>query len=126
MIEDGWKTRGKLLEVPLKERLRDPVDEAALSRMWRVIESRCARHRSRPARFLIILPALALAASVGTTAHMRHDSALLKPGAPRRSPQLSIFAPRAPGGAWNDGNARNAVWCVRRAPFTRPAIQRSG
>jgi hypothetical protein len=125
MIHDGRKTREKLLKVPLKEWLRDPVDEAAVWRMWRVIESRCARHRSRPTRFFTIVPALALAASVGAAAYMRHDCALLQPGdAKAIAAAVDLHATRA----WSDsngGNGRNAVWCAGRTPLTGPAILRS-
>jgi hypothetical protein len=53
-------------DVLVKQWLRDPVDELALSRMWQAIESRFARRRSRLAHLLTLVPAIVVAASVGT------------------------------------------------------------
>jgi hypothetical protein len=42
--------------VPIKEWLRDPSDEAALSRMWQAIEARFPRRGSRSSPMLMLMP----------------------------------------------------------------------
>jgi transmembrane sensor len=65
------------LKFPLKESLRDPADERALSRMWQGIDARFPRRRSRLSLSFIIAPAVAVAA-VAVVAVMRHDAGPLR------------------------------------------------
>jgi transmembrane sensor len=66
------------LKFPLKESLRDPADEAALSRMWQSIDSRFPRQRRRLSATLIFAPAIAVAAGVALVAFLRHDAGPLR------------------------------------------------
>ena len=81
------------LKFPLKEGLRDPADEGAVSRMWQGIDSRFPRRR--PARSVITFLApgvvLAAAASVALVAYVRHD-----PGPLRLANGNAIVAVDAP------------------------------
>jgi transmembrane sensor len=66
------------LKFPLKETLRDPADESALSRMWQGIDARFPRRRpSRPLTFFLA-PAFAVAAGVAVVAFLRHDPGPLR------------------------------------------------
>jgi transmembrane sensor len=67
------------LKFPLKEGLRDPADEAAVSRMWQAIDSRFPRHHRRPATFFLA-PGLVLAAAAGiaVVAFVHHDAGPLR------------------------------------------------
>lgn len=78
----------------LKDWLRDPVDEAALSRMWHAIDSRFQRGRSRTSHFLTLVPTIVLAASTGTAACVRHDPDRGSSRTAGQSPRGSIFVPR--------------------------------
>jgi len=62
------------LKFPLKEGLRDPADEPALSRMWQAIDARFPRRRSKLSLSLIIAPAAALAAGFAVIAYMHRDA----------------------------------------------------
>jgi len=66
------------LKYPLKDGLRDPADEAAVSRMWQAIDSRFPRRRSRLSLSIILAPALAAAAGVAMVAFVRHDAGPLR------------------------------------------------
>jgi hypothetical protein len=73
-------------KIALKEWLRDPVDELALSRMWQAIDSRFPRRPSRTSHFLTLVPAIVAAASIGTAAYLRHDDPITKGGRGLASP----------------------------------------
>jgi transmembrane sensor len=66
------------LKFPLKEGLRDPADERALSRMWQAIDSRFPRRRRSLSLSLMLAPALAVAAGVAIVAFVRHDAGPLR------------------------------------------------
>jgi len=66
------------LKYPLKEGLRDPADEQALSRMWQSIDARFPRRRSKLSLSLIIAPVAAVAAGVAIVAFMHHDGGPLR------------------------------------------------
>jgi transmembrane sensor len=66
------------LKFPLKEGLRDPADEAALSRMWQSIDSRFPRQRRRLSATIIFAPVIAVAAGVALVAFLRHDAGPLR------------------------------------------------
>jgi transmembrane sensor len=66
------------LKFPLKEGLRDPADEAALSRMWQSIDSRFPRQRRRLTASIIFAPVIAVAAGVALVAFLRHDAGPLR------------------------------------------------
>ncbi|HEY7372775.1 MAG TPA: FecR domain-containing protein [Polyangia bacterium] len=66
------------LKFPLKEGLRDPADEAAVSRMWQSIDSRFPRQRRRLSASIIFAPAIAVAAGVALVAFLRHDAGPLR------------------------------------------------
>lgn len=61
------------LKTPLKEGLRDPADEAALSRMWQGIDARFPRHGRRLSPALIFGPLAAVAAGIALVVFLRHD-----------------------------------------------------
>jgi transmembrane sensor len=91
------------LKFPLKEGLRDPADERALSRMWQTIDSRFPRRRSRLSLSFILAPAVAVAAGVAVVAFVRHD-----PGPLRLANGGAIVAVDAPAAgqrlAMSDGS----------------------
>jgi len=66
------------LKFPLKEGLRDPADEPALSRMWQAIDARFPRRRSKLSLSLIIAPAAAMAAGIAVVAYMHRDAGPLR------------------------------------------------
>ena len=66
------------LKFPLKEGLRDPADEAAVSRMWQAIDARFPQRRSRRSLSLIFAPLVAAAAGVAVVAFLHHDSGPLR------------------------------------------------
>ncbi len=67
------------LKFPLKEGLRDPADEASVSRMWQAIDSRFPRRHRRSATFFLA-PGLVLAAAAGiaVVAYVHHDAGPLR------------------------------------------------
>jgi transmembrane sensor len=81
------------LEFPLKDSLRDPADEAAVSRMWQDIDSRFPRRGEKRSLSKILLPgiAVAVAAGVALVAFVRHD-----PGPLRLASGEAIVAVDAP------------------------------
>jgi transmembrane sensor len=66
------------LKFPLKEALRDPADEAAVSRMWQGIDARFPRRRRNRSMSLILAPMAAVAAAVALVAYLRHDAGPLR------------------------------------------------
>jgi transmembrane sensor len=73
------------LEFPLKDKLRDPADEQAVSRMWQTIDSRFPRdarlpRQRRSSRWLslVVAPVAAAAAAVVLVAYLRHDPGPLR------------------------------------------------
>jgi transmembrane sensor len=66
------------LKFPIKDGLRDPADEAAVSRMWQAIDARFPRRRSRRSLSLIIAPVMAVAAGVAVVAFLHHDAGPLR------------------------------------------------
>src|SRR4029079_15795920 len=82
------------LKRPLKDGLRDPADEAAVSRMWQTSESRFPKTRGTRSVSLIMAPLVAAAAGVAVVAFLRHD-----PGPLRIAERRAIAAPRAARGA---------------------------
>jgi transmembrane sensor len=93
------------LKFPLKEGLRDPADEAAVSRMWQAIDSRFPRpHRRSAAVFFAPGIVLAAAAGIALVAYVRHD-----PGPLRLANGAAIVAVDAPPGgahvALSDGSS---------------------
>jgi len=65
------------LRLPLKQGLREPVDEATLSRMWQGIDARFPRPRWRRRVELVAAP-LALAAVAAVVLFLRHDAGPLR------------------------------------------------
>jgi transmembrane sensor len=63
------------LKFPLKDSLRDPADEAAVSRMWQGIDARFPRRHSRRSVLAFLAPGVALAgvAGIALVAYVRHD-----------------------------------------------------
>ncbi len=68
------------LEFPLKDSLRDPADEGAVSRMWQGIDARFPRRGGGRSRSAILVPsfAVAVAAGVALVAFVRHDAGPLR------------------------------------------------
>jgi transmembrane sensor len=67
------------LKFHLKEGLRDPADEAAVSRMWQGIDSRFPRRHGRSASaFFAPGIVLAAAAAIALVAYVRHDPGPLR------------------------------------------------
>jgi len=66
------------LKTPLKEGLRDPADEAALSRMWQGIDARFPRRGRRLSPSLIFGPLAAVAAGIALVVFLRHDAGPLR------------------------------------------------
>jgi len=66
------------LEFPLKNGLRDPADEGAVSRMWQAVDARFPRQRPARSPFLIFGPLVAVAAGVAVVAYVRHDPGPLR------------------------------------------------
>jgi transmembrane sensor len=63
------------LKFPLKEALRDPADEGAVSRMWQGIDARFPRRRAGRSLTTFLVPGVVLAAAAGVAlvAFVRHD-----------------------------------------------------
>jgi transmembrane sensor len=78
------------LSLPLKQGLREPADEAALSRIWQGIDARFPRPRWRRRIELVAAP-LALAAVAAVVVFLRHD-----PGPLRLTSGAAITAIDAP------------------------------
>jgi transmembrane sensor len=66
------------LKFPLKDGLRDPADEGAVSRMWQAVDARFPQRRSRRSLSLIIAPVMAVAAGVAVVAFLHHDAGPLR------------------------------------------------
>ena len=68
------------LKFPLKEGLRDPADEGAVSRMWQGIDSRFPRRRPARSVMTFLAPGVVLAAAAGVAlvAYVRHDPGPLR------------------------------------------------
>jgi len=81
------------LKYPLKDGLRDPADEAAVSRMWQTIDARFPKARRTRSLPLILAPLVAAAAGVAVVAFLRHD-----PGPLRMADGSAIAAVDAPAG----------------------------
>ena len=65
------------LRLPLKQGLREPADEATLSRIWQGIDARFPRPRWRRRIELVAAP-LALAAVAAVVFVLRHDAGPLR------------------------------------------------
>ena len=79
------------LKTPIKHHLRDPADEAAVSRMWQAIDARFPQRPSHRSLSLVVAPLVAVAAGVAVVAMLRHD-----PGPLRMSDGGAIVAVDAP------------------------------
>src|SRR5262245_55229407 len=66
------------LKFPLKDTLRDPADEAAISRMWQGIDSRFPRRHGARSAFFVPGIALAAVAAFVIVAYVRHDAGPLR------------------------------------------------
>ena len=67
------------LEFPLKDKLRDPGDEHAVSRMWQAIDARFPRQKPQRRTLPLILgPIAAVAAAVVLVVFLRHDAGPLR------------------------------------------------
>jgi transmembrane sensor len=104
------------LKYPLKEGLRDPADEAAVSRMWQAIDARFPQRRSRRSLSVLVAPLVAAAAGVAVVALLRHD-----PGPLRMSDGNAIVAVNAPPAgmrlALSDGSTIDLVGGARFEPI---------
>jgi hypothetical protein len=94
------KMVAKKRNIPLKEWLRDLVDEEALSRMWQAIDSRFSRRKSPSRHFLTLVPTIVFAASFGTAAYTSHDPTPL---------QLADGKAMAGDYHWADGQRSSSV-----------------
>jgi transmembrane sensor len=108
------------LEFPLKEGLRDPADEAAVSRMWQAIDARFPQRRTRRSLSFIVAPLLAAAAGVAVVAFLRQD-----PGPLRMADGSAIVAVDAPPTgtrlALSDGSTIELVAGARLEPIESSA-----
>ena len=106
--------------LPLKDGLRDPADEAAVSRMWQAIDARFPQRRSRRSLSVIVAPLVAAAAGVAVVAFLRHD-----PGPLRLADGSAIVAvDAAPAGtrlALSDGSAIELAAGARLEPIESSA-----
>jgi transmembrane sensor len=68
------------LKFPLKDGLRDPADEAAVSRMWQGIDARFPRRHGRRSALTYFAPGMILAgaAAIALVAYVRHDAGPLR------------------------------------------------
>ena len=67
------------LEFPIKDNLRDPADEHAVSRMWQAIDARFPRQKPQRRTLPLILgPIAAVAAAVVLVVFLRHDAGPLR------------------------------------------------
>ena len=62
------------LRFPLREQLKDPVDEAALRRILQGIGARMHRNTGRPRLLPLVLGGVATAAVIAATLRIRHDA----------------------------------------------------
>jgi transmembrane sensor len=70
-----------LLGFPLKDQLRDPVDEQAVQRIWHQIDGRFPVARRRRRRVAVLVGfSLATAGAVAVVGHMRRDAGPLRLG----------------------------------------------
>jgi transmembrane sensor len=110
------------LKFPLKEGLRDPADEGAVSRMWQGIDSRFPRRRPGRSVMAFLAPGavLAAAASVALVAYVRHD-----PGPLRLANGNAIVAVDAPPAgvrlAMSDGSSIDLGGDARFEPIESSA-----
>jgi transmembrane sensor len=81
------------LKFPLKDTLRDPADEGALSRMWQGIDARFPRRRSSRSAAIIFAPVVAVAAGIAVVAFLRHDAGPLRLA--NGDPIVAVDAPAA-------------------------------
>ena len=83
------------LKFPLKDGLRDPADEAAVSRMWQAIDSRFPRRPGRRSAVAWFAPGilLAAAAAVALVAFVHHDAGPLRLA--NGGPIVAVDAPPA-------------------------------
>src|SRR4029079_9751042 len=92
------------LKHPLKDGLRDPADEAAVSRMWQTIDARFPKTRRTRSVSLIMAPLVEAAAGLAVVAFLRRD-----PGPLRMADGSAIVAVDAPAGGarltLSDGSA---------------------
>ena len=105
------------LEFPLKEGLRDPADEAAVSRMWQAIDARFPQRRTRRSlSFIVVAPLVAAAAGVALVAFLRHD-----PGPLRMADGSAIVSVDAPPAgtrlALSDGSSIELAAGARLEPI---------
>ena len=66
------------LRLPLKQGLREPADEATLSRIWQGIDARYPRPRWRRRIELVAAPVVAVAALAAVVTVLRHDAGPLR------------------------------------------------
>jgi transmembrane sensor len=66
------------LRLPLKQGLREPADEATLSRIWQGIDARYPRPRWRRRIELVAAPVVAVAALAAVVTILRHDAGPLR------------------------------------------------
>jgi transmembrane sensor len=108
------------LKFPLKEGLRDPADEAAVSRMWQAIDARFPQRRTRRSWSIVIAPLVAAAAGVAVVAFLRHD-----PGPLRLADGSAIVAVDSPAGgarlALSDGSNIELAAGARLEPIESSA-----
>lgn len=108
------------LKFPLKDGLRDPADEAAVSRMWQAIDARFPQRRSRRSLSVIVAPLVAAAAGVAVVAFLRHD-----PGPLRMVDGSAIVAVDAPPAgtrlALSDGSTIELTAGARLEPIESSA-----
>jgi transmembrane sensor len=110
------------LEFPLKDSLRDPADEGAVSRMWQGIDARFPRRGGGRSRFAIIVPSIAVAAAAGVAlvAFVRHD-----PGPLRLANGDAIVAVDAPAAGthlmMSDGSSVELAGGARFEPIESSA-----
>jgi transmembrane sensor len=108
------------LKFPLKDSLRDPGDERALSRMWQAIDSRFPRPHRKRSLALVAGPVFAVAAGVALVVFLRHDAGPL-----RLATGAAVAAVDAPAGgvrlAMSDGSAIELATGARFEPIESSA-----
>jgi transmembrane sensor len=110
------------LKFPLKEVLRDPADEGAVSRMWQGIDARFPRRRPARSVMTFLAPGVVLAAAAGVAlvAYVRHD-----PGPLRLANGNAIVAIDAPPAgvrlAMSDGSSIDLAAGARFEPIESSA-----
>jgi transmembrane sensor len=78
---------------PLKDGLRDPADEAAVSRMWQAIDARFPQRRSKRSLSIVLGPLAAVAAGVAIVALLPRD-----PGPLSMADGHAVVSVEAPAG----------------------------